>query len=350
MRCVTVNAPSQRYEVRIGPGLLGTLGEGVRESTGAKKCAVIAGENVFPLYGAAALESLRSVGLETSSLVLPAGEETKSLRHYGELLTFLAEKRFTRTDCVVALGGGVTGDLTGFAAATYQRGIAFVQAPTTLLAAVDSSVGGKTAIDLPQGKNQVGAFYQPSLVLCDTDALSTLPRRELSAGFAEVIKYAVLGDPVLFNALRDKSVDLPAVIETCVKHKAAIVAEDERDTGKRRLLNLGHTFGHAVESRSAYTLLHGEAVSVGTAMICRAACRMGLLKEADRDAVLSLLRAYELPTETDYSAGELYDTLLLDKKFSGGRLHLIVPRAVGHCDILPVSQEEARTWLEAGLA
>ena len=349
MRSVTVNAPSGRYAVQIGPGLLQTLGARVRETTKARKCAVIAGENVFPLYGAAALESLQGAGLETCSLVLPAGEGTKCLRHYGELLEFLAGRRFTRTDCVVALGGGVTGDLTGFAAATYQRGIAFVQVPTTLLAAVDSSVGGKTAIDLPQGKNQVGAFYQPALVLCDTDTLQTLSARELAAGYAEVIKYAVLGDPALFKALGDKSIGPAEVIETCVRHKAAIVAEDERDTGARRLLNLGHTFGHAVESRSAYTLLHGEAVSVGTAMICRAACKKGLLAPADRDAVIALLRAYDLPTETKYSADELYDTLLLDKKFSGGRLHLIVPRAVGRCEILPVTAEEAYTWLEAGL-
>lgn len=350
MRCVTVNAPSHRYEVRIGGGLLRELGGGVRETTGARKCAVIAGENVFPLYGQPALASLQSAGLETASLVFPAGEGTKCLGRYGELLRFLAERRFTRTDCVVALGGGVTGDLAGFAAATYQRGLAFVQVPTTLLAAVDSSVGGKTAIDLPEGKNQVGAFYQPSLVLCDTDTLKTLPERELRAGFAEVIKYAVLGDPELFDALRGKTADLPAVIETCVKRKAEIVAEDERDTGRRRLLNLGHSFGHAVESRSAYALLHGEAVAVGMAMICRAACEKGLLAPEDRDAILALLRAYGLPTQTDYSADALFDTLLLDKKFSGGMLHLIVPRAVGHCDIVPVAQDELHAWLEAGLS
>ena len=221
--------------------------------------------------------------------------------------------------------------------------------PTTLLAAVDSSVGGKTAIDLPEGKNQVGAFYQPALVLCDTDTLKTLPERELTAGYAEVIKYAVLGDRALFETLQNHEHDVPQVIETCVKHKAEIVAEDERDTGLRRLLNLGHTFGHAVESRSGYTLLHGEAVSVGMAMICRAACAKGLLSQSDFEAVAALLRSYDLPTETAYSADELYDTLLLDKKFSGGRLHLIVPRGIGRCDILPVTPDELRFWLEAGL-
>ena len=346
---MTVNAPSGQYEVKIGSGLLPSLGAEVRACTGAKRCAVVAGENVFPLYGEMVMTSLRAGGLEAKSLVFPAGEQTKCLGRYGELLSFLAENRFTRSDCVIALGGGVTGDLAGFAAATYQRGLGFVQVPTTLLAAVDSSVGGKTAIDLPEGKNQVGAFYQPALVLCDTDTLSTLPKRELTAGYAEVIKYAVLGDRALFETLQNREHDVPQVIETCVKHKAAIVAEDERDTGLRRLLNLGHTFGHAVESRSGYTLLHGEAVSVGMAMICRAACAKGLLSQSDFEAVAALLRSYDLPTETDYTADELYDTLLLDKKFSGGRLHLIVPREIGRCDILPVTPDELRFWLEAGL-
>jgi 3-dehydroquinate synthase len=349
MKSVSVQAPSGAYAVKIGAGLLPRLGEELRAVTGAKRCAVIAGENVFPLYGATAVESLQAAGLTVDSLVFPAGEQTKCLRCYGELLEFLAEKRLSRSDCVVALGGGVTGDLAGFAAATYQRGVGFVQVPTTLLAAVDSSVGGKTAIDLPAGKNQVGAFYQPRLVLCDTDTLKTLPERELTAGFAEVIKYALLGDAALFTALRDKTADLPAIIETCVKQKAAIVAEDERDTGKRRLLNLGHSFGHAIESRSHYTLLHGEAVSIGMAMICRAACAKGLLAEADCAAVISLLSAYGLPTETAFRADELYNTLLLDKKISGGKLHLIVPRSIGRCDIIPVTAEESREWLEAGL-
>lgn len=349
MKTVTVKVPSGQYEVKIGAGLLPSLGNEVRACTNAKRCGVIAGENVFPLYGETALESLRSAGLEAVSLVFPAGEKTKCLGRYGELLEFLAENRLTRSDCVIALGGGVTGDLSGFAAATYQRGVAYIQVPTTLLAAVDSSVGGKTAIDLPQGKNQAGAFYQPALVLCDTDTLATLPERELRAGFAEVIKYAVLFDPALFAALRDKTVDLPSVIETCVKLKAAVVAEDERDTGLRRLLNLGHSFGHAVESRSHYALLHGEAVAIGTAMICRAAGSRGLLSSDDCEAVIALLRDYGLPTETEYSSAELFDTLLIDKKFSGGKLHLIVPRRIGHCDIVAVTPGELRSWLEEGL-
>ena len=346
MRCVSVNASSGQYPVKIGAGLLPTIGKEIAVCTKAKRCAVVAGENVFPLYGNTVLESLRSAGLEAIEMVFPAGEQTKCLQSYSELLTFLAENRFTRSDCIVALGGGVTGDLSGFAAATYQRGIPYIQVPTTLLAAVDSSVGGKTAIDLPQGKNQVGAFYQPSLVLCDTDTLSTLPERELRAGYAEVIKYAVLGDPALFEQLRSRKTDLPAVIETCVCCKAAIVAEDEHDFGKRRLLNLGHTFGHAVENRSAYSLLHGEAVAIGIAMICRASAKKGLLPASDRDAVISLLHAYGLPTETAFTPDELMDVLLLDKKISSGKLHLIVPRRIGQCDIVPVTVDELRDWLE----
>ena len=348
MKSIGVSAPSGRYEVKIGSRLLDSLGSEVSACTAARRCVLVSGENVFPLYGDAALKSLRNAGLETYPLVFPAGEATKCLQRYGELLNFLAEKKLTRTDCVIALGGGVTGDLAGFAASTFQRGIAFVQVPTTLLAAVDSSVGGKTAVNLSAGKNQVGTFYQPSLVLCDTDTLDTLPVRERNAGFAEVIKYGILSDEPLFHALETGCIDISEVIERCVRCKAEIVAEDEHDLGKRRLLNLGHTFAHAIENRSGYMLLHGEAVAVGTAMICRAAVSKGLLRQEDCARILSLLKAYGLPVETGFPAEELYSTLLLDKKFSGGMLHLIVPHAVGHCEVLPVTPDELRTWLEAG--
>ena len=348
MKSIGVSAPSGYYEVKIGSRLLDSLGSEVSACTGARRCVLVSGENVFPLYGDAALKSLRNAGMETYPLVFPAGEATKCLQRYGELLNFLAEKKLTRTDCVIALGGGVTGDLAGFAASTFQRGIAFVQVPTTLLAAVDSSVGGKTAVNLSAGKNQAGTFYQPSLVLCDTDTLDTLPVRERNSGFAEVIKYGILSDEPLFHALETGCIDISEVIERCVRCKAEIVAEDEHDLGKRRLLNLGHTFAHAIENRSGYMLLHGEAVAVGTAMICRAAVSKGLLRQEDCARILSLLKAYDLPVETGFPAEELYSTLLLDKKFSGGMLHLIVPHAVGHCEVLPVTPDELRTWLEAG--
>lgn len=348
MKNITVFAPSGQYEVKIGSGLLPAIGREVSACTKAKRCALVSGENVFPLYGDIVLESLKNAGVEAYPIVFPAGENTKCLKRYGELLEFLAEHTLTRSDCVIALGGGVTGDLAGFAASTFQRGIGFVQVPTTLLASVDSSVGGKTAVNLPAGKNQVGSFYQPSLVLCDTDTLDTLPERELSAGFAEVIKYGILGDETLFSALENGKADIANIIERCVQCKADIVAEDEHDLGKRRLLNLGHTFGHAVESRSSYTFLHGEAVAIGTAMISRAAVRKGMLDQNACARILSLLHGFSLPTESPYPAAELYDTLLLDKKFSQGILHLIVPQAIGHCETVAVTPAELKEWLEAG--
>ena len=347
MRCVPVTAASASYMVKIGSGLLKNLGSELRDCTKAQQIFLVSGENVFPLYGEATLDSLKKAGFDTVVKVFAAGEETKSLSCYEELLNQLTSRKITRSDCLVALGGGVTGDLTGFAAATYQRGIDYVQVPTTLLAAVDSSVGGKTAVNLPAAKNQVGAFHQPVLVLCDTDTMATLTVRERNAGFAEVIKYAVLGDPDLFDLLQTGKYTLEEVIEICVRMKAEIVEEDELDRGRRRLLNLGHTFGHAIEKRSGFSLLHGEAVAVGMAMIARAAVRKGYMDQAARDAIIELISCYGLPTETEYSADELFDALLLDKKIASGKLHLIVPRTIGWCETVPVGNDALREWLEA---
>ena len=212
---------------------------------------------------------------------------------------------------------------------------------------MDSSVGGKTAVNLPAAKNQVGAFYQPAAVLCDTDTLSTLPERELRAGYAEVIKYAILGDADLFDTLQREEFSQEDIIETCIRMKADIVAEDEHDYGRRRLLNLGHTFGHAVEAKSGYQLLHGEAVAIGIAMIARAAVNMGMLDSASRDAVTDILGSFGLPVRTDYTADELYELLLLDKKISSGKLALIVPLGIGWCEPVPVDLLQLREWLEA---
>ncbi|MBR4474842.1 MAG: 3-dehydroquinate synthase [Oscillospiraceae bacterium] len=349
---IPVHATSGSYEVKVGSGLLPTLGSEMKSLGLSGRCVVVSGENVFPIYGQTVLKSLREAGFRTDSVAFPAGENTKSLERYGELMNFLTKKQLSRSDCLVALGGGVTGDLTGFAAATYQRGIRFVQVPTTLLAAVDSSVGGKTAINLPAAKNQVGAFYQPRLVLCDTDTLKTLPEREKRAGLAEVIKMAVLADPDLFDLLQrlDPSIPpdaLPEAIEACVRMKAEIVEEDERDLGKRRLLNLGHSFGHAVEQKSGYALLHGEAVAVGIAMACRAAAHLGMLDEGSLAAIIELLQRFGLPTETEYSAEDLFSILLLDKKIADGKMHLVLPKSIGWCEIVPVSRDELRHLLAA---
>ena len=350
MRTVQVTA-SRNYEVVIGSGLLPQLGEKARSLTKVKKVAIVSESNVFPLYGETAGQSLRDAGFEVISFVFPAGEESKSGETYLNILNFLAENQLTRTDLIVALGGGVVGDLAGFAAATYLRGIPFIQVPTTLLAAVDSSVGGKTAIDLPAGKNLCGAFYQPSLVLCDTDTLNTLPENIFRDGCAEVIKYGILYDPELFAHLEAKGLgfDREAVITRCVELKRDVVAEDEFDTGARMKLNLGHTVGHGIEARSHFGISHGSAVATGTAIVTRAAAATGICTSETRDAVLAVLENFGLPLTCDYTAKELYTCALSDKNRSGGTVNLIIPERIGFCRIAPTPVEEIQSFIEAGL-
>ena len=343
MRTVPVKA-SRNYEVRIGSGLIATLGENIPPK--AKKVCIVSETNVWPLHGQAAVASIEAAGFDVTAFVFPAGEESKCGATYLELVNFLAESRLTRTDCLVALGGGVVGDLTGFAAATFLRGIPFIQVPTTLLAAVDSSVGGKTAIDLPAGKNLCGAFYQPSLVLCDTDTLKTLPEDIFRDGCAEVIKYGVLYDPALFATLQEQGMDFDreAVITRCVELKRDVVAEDEFDTGARMKLNLGHTIGHGVEALSHFQLSHGKSVAIGIAIVARSAC-----DPATRDAILNILNRFGLPVDTASTAEELYTCALSDKKRAGGTVSLIIPRAIGDCAIVPTPVGNVKAFIEKGL-
>ena len=350
MQKVTVHA-SRNYEILIGSGLLSALGEETARCVHGKKVCLVSDSNVYPLHGQVAEESLKKAGFHVISYVFPAGEESKNGENYLSLLNFLARNQLTRADCLIALGGGVTGDLTGFAAATYLRGIAFIQVPTTLLAAVDSSVGGKTAIDLPAGKNLAGAFYQPNLVLCDTDTLQTLPREIFLDGCAEVIKYGILYDKPFFEYLQaaGPEFDRERVIRRCVELKRDVVAEDEFDTGERMKLNLGHTVGHGVEAKSHFAVSHGKAVAIGTAIVSRAAAKRGMLSQTDADAIVDTLCAYGLPTVTEYSAQELAHYMLNDKKRSGGTVNLIIPREIGRCEIVPTPVEELAAFVEAGL-
>lgn len=344
MNTVTVSA-SKTYDILIGSGLLTQLGERVKALGKAQKVCVVSETTVFPLYGKAVAESLENAGFSVVSFVFPAGEESKNGSVFLELLNYLAENRLTRSDIIVALGGGVTGDLAGFAAASYLRGIRFVQVPTTLLAAVDSSVGGKTAIDLPAGKNLAGAFCQPSLVLCDTDTLNTLPADIFRDGCAEVIKYGILYDPVLFSHLEDKGLDFDreAVITRCVELKRDVVMEDEFDTGARMKLNLGHTIGHGVEAKSNFTQSHGKSVAIGMAIVARASnC-------PDTARILSILRQFGLPTTTDDSAEDIFTYALSDKKRSGNTVKLILPNAIGDCSIVPTPVEQLKSFIQAGL-
>lgn len=350
MKTITVSA-SRTYEVIIGSGLLPSLGVQAARVTKVGTAAIISESNVWPLYGEAAEKSLTDAGFRVVHFVFPAGEASKNGGTYLEILDFLAQNHVTRSDCIIALGGGVTGDMAGFAAATFLRGIAYIQVPTTLLAAVDSSVGGKTAIDLEAGKNLVGAFYQPRLVLCDTDTLNTLPEDIFRDGCAEVIKYGVLYDPALFSHLTEKGLafDRENVIARCVELKRDVVMEDEFDTGERQKLNLGHTIGHSVEARSNFTVSHGKAVAIGMAIVSRASSRYGICSAQTRDRIIHTIRKFGLPTETDQTADSLFSCALSDKKRSGGTVNLVVPEAIGCCSLRPTPVSELKSFIEAGL-
>ena len=344
MNTVTVRA-SKTYSIHIGSGLLSTIGKETARLGKAQKVCVVSESRVWPLYGEAVIKSLSDAGFETLSFVFPAGEESKNSGVYLDLMNVLAENKLTRTDLIVALGGGVVGDLAGFAAATFLRGIRFIQVPTTLLAAVDSSVGGKTAIDLPAGKNLMGAFCQPSLVLCDTDTLNTLPEDIFRDGCAEVIKYGILYDPQLFQYLEETGLDFDRerVITRCVELKRDVVMADEFDTGERMKLNLGHTIGHGVEARSGFLLSHGKSVAIGMAIVSRAwGC-------PDTPRILKLLEDFGLPITTRYPAEDIYTYTLSDKKRSGNSLNLILPEAIGRCSIVPTPVEKLKSFIEAGL-
>ena len=350
MRSVPVTA-SRNYEVLIGSGLLPTIADHVAAMKKVRTVCIVSDTNVWPLYGKTVEDSLLNGGLCVISFVFEAGEASKNAEVYLKLLNTLAENRITRTDLIVALGGGVVGDLAGFAAATYLRGISYIQVPTTLLAAVDSSVGGKTAIDLSAGKNLVGAFYQPSLVLCDTDCLNTLPEEIFRDGCAEVIKYGVLYDELLFSHLMEKGLafDREAVIARCVELKRDVVAQDEFDTGARMKLNLGHTIGHGVEALSHFSVSHGQAVAIGMAIAARSGCKAGICDPDATEQLLMLLERFGLPVRTEYPSEDLSRCALSDKKRSGGSVNLIIPERIGFCRVEPTPVERIQSFIEAGL-
>lgn len=350
MKTVTVNA-SKSYDIKIGSGLLSTIGEEARSLGKATRVCVVSDSQVFPLYGDAVCQSLTDAGFSVETYVFPAGESSKNGSVLLELLNHLATMGLTRTDLIVALGGGVVGDLAGFAAAVYLRGIRFIQVPTTLLAAVDSSVGGKTAIDLPAGKNLAGAFYQPSLVLCDTDTLDSLPEDIFRDGCAEVIKYGVLYDPELFAYLKETGLgfDREAVIQRCVQWKRDVVMADEFDTGARMKLNLGHTIGHGVEAKSHFAISHGKAVAIGMAIAARSCASSGFCFPETAAELEDILRIFGLPTTTEYTEKELYTYTLSDKKRSGGTVSLILPKRIGSCAIVPTPVEQLESFIKAGL-
>lgn len=347
---------SRSYPIHIGPGLLAEPGV-LAPWLAGQQVMIVTSETVAPLY----LERCRAAlpeGVEVRELVLPDGEATKSLAHVSRIWDALLEAGFNRRCTLVALGGGVIGDMVGFAAACYQRGVAFIQVPTTLLAQVDSSVGGKTGINHPLGKNMVGAFWQPRGVLIDTDTLDTLPPRELSAGLAEVIKYGLIRDADFLAwlerelpALRDLEPDaLARAIQRSCALKAEVVAEDETEQGVRALLNLGHTFGHAIEAHQGYgDWLHGEAVGTGMLMAAELSARLGWLSGRDIERLRAILRVAGLPLEAPAGMGadDFLSRMRLDKKNIDSRLRLVLLRALGDACVYDVTpQETLQTLLE----
>ena len=342
---------SRDYDVLIGEGLLAGCGGEIAAVTASRRCALVTDSTVAPLYARRVEDSLRQAGMDVCTYVFPAGEQSKTLATYGAILGFLAENRLTRSDVVIALGGGVTGDMAGFAAATYQRGVDYVQMPTTFLAASDASVGGKTAVDLPAGKNLAGAFWPPRLVVCDCAAFSTLPADTFADGVAETLKHGLIADRDFFDFLMRQPIrdHLPAVVRRNVEIKAAVVAEDEFESGKRKLLNFGHTLGHAIEKCSGYTVTHGHAVAVGMVLAARAAERLGLSPKGTLETVLAGNRRYGLPTECAYTAEELYDAATGDKKRRGGKIDVVVLEEIGRAKTIPLDMDGLRAFVEAAL-
>ena len=349
-RKVVVKA-STEYSILIGRGILGSLGEEVKKRIQPCKAAIITDTTVERLYAAQAEKSLQDAGFTTCRFVYPAGEQSKHIGTLSDMLEFLAEEEVTRQDIIIALGGGVCGDMAGFAAAVYQRGIRFVQVPTTFLAAVDSSVGGKTAIDLKAGKNMAGAFYQPHLVLCDVDTLDTLPEEVFADGIAETLKYGIIGDGELFEktAKGDFRNELEEIIETCVKMKRDIVMEDEFDTGVRQLLNLGHTLGHAIEKKSGFAISHGHAVAIGMHLIAKVAEEKGMAEEGLSEKIRRALENNHLPVSIDYTAEEITEGVLKDKKRRGGEISFVFPTKIGHCEIVKIPVAEVTELVRKAL-
>lgn len=350
MTSIRINT-AKPYDVYIGYDLISQIGEYACQISKPCKVAVICDSNVAPIFSPSACCSLQQTGFTCYSFTFPAGEDSKNPETYFQIVSFLAENHFTRSDLIIALGGGVTGDIAGFAAATYQRGISYIQIPTSLLAMVDSSVGGKTAIDLPSGKNMIGAFHQPALVLCDLEAINTLPEAVFRDGCAEIIKYGILFDETLFSHLEDYHINFHKehVISRCIELKNQIVTTDEYDTGMRQLLNLGHTFGHGVEAASHYTISHGQAVAIGLALIAKIACAFFGCEKTVLEKVHSILDMFGLPTKTSLSAEHIYKHALSDKKRSANTLNLVIPHAIANCAVHNVPISEVRAYLEAGL-
>jgi 3-dehydroquinate synthase len=336
---IQVGLGDRSYPITIGKGILDQIGPALQAAKIAKRYAIISDDRVGALFGAQVQNSLQQAGIANELILFPHGEASKHLQTIGQLASELAERGFDRGDGLIALGGGVVGDITGFLASIYMRGIPFVQVPTSLLAQVDSSVGGKTGVDIPQGKNLIGTFYQPKAVFIDTNVLNSLPEEEFLGGMAEVIKYGASIDAEFFTWLSENRAAILALhpsvigpmIQQCCELKASVVERDEREGDLRRILNFGHTIGHAVEAASGYTLIHGFAVAIGMVAVAELAVRGGYAEKSVVDSIVDLLGQFRLPVAipAEYDRDAIRKYLRTDKKTVGGRVYFVLPEAVG---------------------
>ncbi|MDR2875412.1 MAG: 3-dehydroquinate synthase [Methylobacillus sp.] len=359
MQTLTVELGDRAYPIHIGQNLLARA-DLILPHLKRKQVAIVSNTTVAPLYLEKLAEPLREAGVEVIPIELPDGEQYKNAETLNIIYDALLTQRCERSTTLIALGGGVVGDMCGFAAATFLRGVPFIQIPTTLLAQVDSSVGGKTGINHPLGKNMIGAFYQPQLVLADTETLNTLPERELSAGIAEVIKYGLIRDHAFFDWLETNMTKLMVcdpdalayAIQRSCENKAEVVAADEKESGERALLNLGHTFGHAIENGMGYgAWLHGEAVAAGTMLAARMSQRMGWLKAAEVARITRIFKAAGLPVDAPALGVEKYlDLMSLDKKVADGKIRLVLLHGIGKAIITGEYPPEKLTETLAAIA
>jgi 3-dehydroquinate synthase len=345
---INVSHPTGSYPIYLDKGVLIKTGQYLADLGYGGCCAVITNETVGPLHAEPLLISLREAGFEPTRIDIPDGEQFKTLDTVADLYDQLVAAKLDRRSPVIVLGGGVVGDVAGFAAASYLRGVPFVQIPTTLLAMVDASVGGKTGVDLPHGKNLVGAFKQPEMVVIDPDVLSTLPEVEFRAGLAEVVKHGIIDAPQLFAALEKRQYDLTWLLFEAISVKVRIVQEDPFEQGRRAVLNLGHTFGHAFEQLSHYEIRHGEGVAMGLACAAQLAARLGHCSGDVAERIISLLDQLNLPFDPPaYPSADVWATMATDKKRQGNTLRFILPRAIGDVDIFnDVAEADVRTILD----
>ncbi len=349
MSVVDIDLPHDAYKVFIDEYSLDDLGELCRAVGGADICCIVSDTNVAPLYLERAKRSIEQQGLRAASFVFEAGEQSKTLSTFQAAQSAFAAAGLTRSSLVVALGGGVVGDLAGFAAATYMRGIRCIQVPSSLLACVDSSVGGKTAVDLPEGKNLVGAFFQPEAVLIDTSLLATLPQHFFTDGCGEVLKYGIVFDEKLFSLLetplKPQDERLVEVISRCVELKRDVVVADEKEAGQRQLLNFGHTLGHAIEKLSNFTITHGFAVACGMVLASRASSKRGWLGAADAQRIENTVRAYNLMAQTDMKPDDIFEAALADKKRRGNTMSVVVASAIGKSRIEALNLQDFQEFV-----